>query len=48
MLFLGAIFIIIAVFMIVLVALAFIGAPDDLNDIDIDGKPKQHRKTSKD
>ena len=40
--------IIVAVSMLVLSAMAFIGAPDDLNDIDIDGKPKQYRKTSKD
>jgi hypothetical protein len=37
LLFLGSIVIVLAVFSLTLLALAFIGSPNDLNDIDIKG-----------
>ena len=41
---LGVISLFALVALITLVAIAFIGTPDDLNDVDIDGKPKRDKK----
>jgi hypothetical protein len=41
---LGAISLLVLVTLLTLVAIAFLGTPDDLNDVDIDGKPKRDKK----
>jgi hypothetical protein len=41
----GSVSVVVMMFAITLTAIAFIGAPEDINDVDIDGKPKKVQKT---
>ena len=40
-LFLGFVFLVVALFGLTLLGMAFIGQPEDMNDVEIKGEPKQ-------